>query len=80
MIKVEVRLYGALKERLQSVEADRPLVLELGDETTLEQLIDILAIPGEDVIVTLVNGIAKGRDHRLSEGEVVDVFPPLIGG
>lgn len=80
MIKVEVRLYGALKERLQSVEADRPLVLELGDETTLEQLIDILTIPGEDVIVTLVNGIAKSRAHRLSEGEVVDIFPPLIGG
>ncbi len=28
MIKVDVRLYGILKEHLQGDEADRPLVIE----------------------------------------------------
>lgn len=80
MIKVEVRLYGTLKERLQGDEADRPLFIELRNEATLEQLLDSLAIPVEEVVVTLVNGSAKGNSYSLNDGDVVDVFPPPIGG
>ena len=80
MIKVEVRLYGTLKERLQGDEADRPLFIELRNETTLEQLLDSLAIPVEEVVVTLVNGIAEGKSYSLKDGDMVDVFPPPIGG
>ena len=80
MIKVEVQLYGTLKERLQGDEADRPLFIELRNETTLEQLLDSLAIPVEEVVVTLINGSAEGKSYSLKDGDVVDVFPPPIGG
>ena len=80
MIKVEVRLYGTLKERLQGDEANRPLFIELRNKTTLEQLLDSLAIPVEEVVVTLINGSAEGKSYSLKDGDVVDVFPPPIGG
>ena len=80
MIKVEVRLYGTLKERLQGDEANRPLFIELRNKTTLEQLLDSLAIPVDEVVVTLINGSAEGKSYSLKDGDVVDVFPPPIGG
>lgn len=80
MIKVDVRLYGTLKEHLQGDEADRPLVIEQRNETTLGQLLDSLAIPVEEVIVTLVNGSAEEKSYSLKDGDVIDVFPPPIGG
>ncbi|MBA7475335.1 hypothetical protein GH157_02435 [archaeon] len=80
MIKVDVRLYGILKEHLQGDEADRPLVIELRNETTLGQLLDSLEIPVEEVVVTLVNGSAEEKSYSLKDGDVVDVFPPPIGG
>ncbi|MBC8498159.1 MoaD/ThiS family protein [Candidatus Bathyarchaeota archaeon] len=80
MIKVIVRLYGSLKELLQGGETDRSLVLDLRNETTLEQLLVSLAIPVEEVVVTLVNGIAEGKSYSIKDGDLVDVFPPPIGG
>jgi molybdopterin converting factor small subunit len=80
MIKVVVQLYGTLKEYLQGDEADRPMVIELGRETTLEGLLESMAIPVEEVVVTLVNGSAEAKSYSLKDGDVVDVFPPPIGG
>lgn len=80
MVKVIVRLYGSLKELLRGGETDKSLVLELRNETTLEQLLDSLAIPVEEVVVTLVNGIAEGKSYSIKDGDLVDVFPPPIGG
>jgi molybdopterin converting factor small subunit len=80
LIKVEVRLYGSLKEYLQGAEADRPFVIELRDETTIEQLITALGIPAEEVVVTLVNSIAKSKNYYLKDRDVIDAFPPPIGG
>lgn len=80
MVKVIVRLYGSLKELLRGGETDRSLVLELRNETTLEQLLVSLAIPVEEVVVTLVNGIAEGKSYSIKDGDLVDVFPPPIGG
>jgi len=80
MIKVDVRLYGSLKELIRGEEADRPLVIELRGETTLEQLLVSLGISVEEVVVTLVNGYAERLDYSLNDGDVVDVFPPPIGG
>ena len=80
MIEVTVRLYGSLKEYLQGDEADIPMIIKLRNETTLEKLLESLTIPVEEVVVTLVNSSAVGKSHSLKDGDVVDVFPPLIGG
>lgn len=78
MISVRVRLYGELRERLDAAGPDGTLSLPEG--STLETLNESLGIPIEDVVVTLVNGVAVSRGAVLRDGDRVDVFPPLAGG
>lgn len=78
MIRVRVRLYGDLRERLDAACPEAPLILPEG--STLETLNESLGIPGEEVVVTLVNGVAVSQGTVLRDGDRVDVFPPLAGG
>jgi len=78
VIQVCVRLYGELKERLDA--AGPKGTLSLPEGSTLEALNESLGIPNEDVVVTLVNGVAVSQGTVLRDGDRVDVFPPLAGG
>jgi molybdopterin converting factor small subunit len=78
LVSVRVRLYGELRERLDAVAPDGTLSLPEG--STLETLNGSLGIPIEDVVVTLVNGVAVSQGTVLRDGDRVDVFPPLAGG
>jgi molybdopterin converting factor small subunit len=78
LIRVNVRLYGELRERLDAASSGEPVSLPEG--STLETLNESLGIPTEDVVVTLVNGVAVSQGTVLREGDRVDVFPPLAGG
>ena len=80
MTKVEVRLYGSLRERLAGDEVDRSTFVELRSGTTIAVLLEGLEIPAEEVVVTLVNGIAVDRKHSVKNGDMIHVFPPPIGG
>ena len=77
---MEVRLYGSLRERLAGDEVDRSTFVELRSGTTIEVLLEGLEIPAEEVVVTLVNGIAVDRKYSVKDGDVIHVFPPPIGG
>jgi len=78
LIRVNVRLYGELRERLDAASSGETVSLPEG--STLETLNESLGIPTEDVVVTLVNGVVVSQGTVLREGDRVDVFPPLAGG
>ena len=58
--------------------------VELDDGATPDDLLDALALPGDEPYMTLVNGLSVAPGQRaatrLSEGDKVVVFPPLKGG
>jgi molybdopterin converting factor small subunit len=54
--------------------------VELPDGATVGQLIEHLRLPADEVKVTFVNGIVRGEEHSLSDGDKVGVFPPVGGG
>ena len=74
-MRVEVRLHGELKELLDTQGS-----MSLPDGSTLETLNDILGLSFNDVVVTLVNGVAVSGGTSLREGDRVDIFTPLSGG
>lgn len=78
MIRVYVRLYGELRELLDTGGSKG--LMSLPDGSTLETLNENLGISIKDVVVMLVNGVAVSGDTILQEGDRVDVFPPLSGG
>lgn len=80
MIWVEVRLHASLTSHLPTDKGGRARALELGEGATIRQLCDLMGISVEEVVVSLVDGLARPLDHTLEDGDRVDIFPPLAGG
>ena len=79
-MRVEVQLHATLASFLPAGSRDGVASVELGERTTVGELITQLAIPEELSRIVLVNGHDVGDDTVLRSGDVVDVFPPLAGG
>lgn len=58
--------------------------MQIGKDTTLNQIIDQLNIPHELAHIVLVNGFFKCGEERnrptLKAGDKVAIWPPVAGG
>ncbi|MHA1286748.1 MAG: MoaD/ThiS family protein [Candidatus Thorarchaeota archaeon] len=75
-MKISVRLYGELKERIE----DDKTILELAPNSDIHRILSLLNLQLEEVVITLVNGKAKSLDYILENDDRIDIFPPLKGG
>ena len=72
---VEVKLFATFREgRFTEKE------LELPKESSLGDLLKYLKIPEKDAKVIIVNGLAVSVGHKLSDRDVIAIFPPIAGG
>jgi molybdopterin converting factor small subunit len=46
----------------------------------VDDLAETLGIPREMAVIALVNDLDAGPDRSLQPGDVVTLFPPLVGG
>lgn len=75
MINIEVRLFATFREG-----REKKYFLELPKETKIIKILEILNIQEKEVSIMLLNGIDGHSDRKLSEGDVVSLFPPVGGG
>jgi molybdopterin converting factor small subunit len=54
--------------------------IEITNHFTGRMLLEKLNIPEKEVFTVLVNGVHKGLDEVLCEGDRVSLFPPVGGG
>jgi len=80
MIRVDCRLYAALRKYSPGYGLGEAMELELPDWTTLAELYELLKVPPDEVKRTFVSGISRGPSHALSNGDRVALFPPIGGG
>ena len=89
MLKITVKVFATLTQFLsqeflaqhpQAIRSGSPVELELPEDSTLDDLVDLLCLPKELVKVTFVNARAEGSDYRLQAGDEVGMFPPIAGG
>jgi molybdopterin converting factor small subunit len=84
-VKVEVRLFAGLREKLPAATRGRARI-RLPDGASLQQLLDTLEIPARMAQMVLVNGVQVPRDRAdresrvLAAGDTVAIFPPVAGG
>lgn len=88
-MKVYVKLYATLARSVsgpvlaqhpQGVRVGSRFEVELPEGSRLADLVDYLALPGRDVKVSFVNGVARDFEYRLAAGDEVGMFPPIGGG
>lgn len=74
-MNIEVRLFAYFREN-----RGKKQFLELEDGATLKTVLDLLEIPENDVSILLLNGIDGPSTRKLSENDVIALFPPVGGG
>ena len=56
------------------------VTLEVPDGSTVGDVVQVLKIPGDLDCMTVLNGHDVPSDHRLADGDMLSLFPPLAGG
>lgn len=87
-MKVYVKLFATLIRDVSDafracypeIRSGVPLMVELPEGSTLDDLVVDLGLPCQEVKITFVNGRAQEADYRLSDGDQVGIFPPVGGG
>lgn len=72
---VEVRLFATFRNgRFKTKELDLPA------DCTVKAVLKNVEIPADEVGVLMVNGMSVGFDQKLSDNDVVAIFPAIGGG
>ncbi len=88
-MKIYVRLFASLAKNVsqavlahspQGVRVGTPLEVELPQDSTLDDLVNYLDLPRQDIKLFFVNGRAQEINYRLEPGDEVGIFPPVGGG
>jgi len=79
-VKVEVQLFATLGAYLPAGAAGDSVTLEMPDATTVREVVRVLEIPDDLDCLSVVNGHDAPSEHRLVDGDVLSLFPPLAGG
>jgi len=76
MIRIDVKLNASLR-RYDHTHSEHGLVpLELGEGSTVREVIGELGIPPEEAKMVILNGKGATLDAPLSNGDRVALFPP----
>ena len=80
MITVQTKLFATLRRQYPELGIGEALSVELPDDATIEQLLEELDLPEEQIHIIFVNGVIQKRGHALSDGDEIGIFPPVGGG
>ena len=79
-MRVEVQLFATLTRYLPAGATGDSVTLDVPEGTCIGDIIGSLDLPSELDCLMVVNGLDAPLDHRLAEGDVLSLFPPLAGG
>ncbi len=83
-MEVTVKLFASLGAYLPPSTKRNEVVMDIADDTSVDQLITQLRLPRELTHLVLVNGIfiepEKREQTTFSPGDEFAVFPPVAGG
>jgi molybdopterin converting factor small subunit len=79
-VKVTVKLFATFRDFLPQHAGRSALRLDVDEHETVQALLQALRVPDDLPRIVLVNGLYASEESLLTDGDVVSVFPPLIGG
>ena len=79
-MKVTVRLFATFRDFLPQHAVRSSLRIEVDERESVQGLLNALCVPDDLPRIVLINGLYASEDSLLADGDVVSVFPPLVGG
>ena len=79
-MKITVRLFATFRDFLPQQAVRSAVRLEIEEDKRVGAVLKALHVPVELPRIVLINGLHAAEDTVLTDGDVVSVFPPLIGG
>lgn len=79
-MRIHVKLYATLRRYEPDLPRGAALLLAVPPGTTVNQVLQQLAIPDNVPLVTMVNSSVCRLDCVLAEGDTLNLFPPVAGG
>jgi sulfur carrier protein ThiS len=79
-VTVTLRLFATFRDLLPRHARRSGLPIEVHEHGTVHALIKALGVPDDLPKIVLVNGQHASENRVLMHGDIVSVFPPLIGG
>ncbi len=74
-MEITLKLFNILREYGPDIERK-----EVPEGVTVGEVAAMVKIPKEIPLLRIVNGVHVPLDHRLEEGDVLALFPPIAGG
>ncbi|MFO7932277.1 MAG: MoaD/ThiS family protein [Thermodesulfobacteriota bacterium] len=79
-MELEVYLYASLAKYLPHNKADKRVMVSAPEGSTARDILEQLNVPEKEVKIAFVNGVRKGLDARVADGDRIGFFPPVGGG
>ncbi len=83
-MKITLKLFATLGDLLPAESRENATVVEVPDDATPNQVIDMFKVPRPMAHLVLINGgyVAPERREQpvLAENDVLAIWPPVAGG
>lgn len=74
-MEIEARLFATFREGREKKQK-----IEISENTTILDIINMLNIDEKEVSIMLLNGRDGTSDRILKDGDILSLFPPVGGG
>ena len=78
-MKVEVKLHAQLRKFAPKKDQNH-LVLDIRGSISVKDLVKRIGIPIGKAKLIIIDGVRGKPSDKLTDGAVVDLFPPIAGG
>ena len=79
-MNVTIRLFATFRDWSPRCPGQWSFGMDVDEHAIVRELIKTLNLPDELPRIILVNGTFTSESSRLHEGDIISIFPPLIGG
>jgi molybdopterin synthase sulfur carrier subunit len=79
-LQLEVKLFSGLEKHIPGARSGRSVKVDIIEHFNVRMLLERLGIPEKEVSIILVNGINKGLEEYLADGDCVSLIPLIDGG
>jgi sulfur carrier protein ThiS len=79
-MKVRVKLYGTLSQKMPDYQHSQGIEVEIAEGTTVNDLLALLEIEQSKRAVVVINGRICKANEKITDGVWAQVFQPIHGG